>query len=97
VLRTLGFTDAGISAIVLAEGALVGALGGLLGAGLAWLGLSRAGLAFTMEGVSITPRIDPSIFVLAAACALVAGLLATAVPAWTASRARLVDLLRGAS
>jgi putative ABC transport system permease protein len=97
VLRTLGFTDGGISAIVLAEGALVGALGGLLGAGAAWLGLSRAGLAFTMEGVSITPRLDPTIFMIAASAALAAGLLATAVPAWSASRARLVDLLRGGS
>ncbi len=82
---------------MLAEGALVGGIGGLLGAGLAWTGLARAGLAFTMEGVSITPRLDPAIFVIAAVVALAAGLLATAVPAWTASRARLVDLLRGGS
>lgn len=95
VLRTLGFTDGGISAIVLAEGALVGGLGGISGAALAWFGLTRAGLAFTMEGVSITPSIDPGVFVTAAAAALGAGLLATAWPAWNASRARLVDLLRG--
>ncbi|MBU6209838.1 MAG: FtsX-like permease family protein [Planctomycetes bacterium] len=97
VLRTLGFTDGGISTIVLGEGALVGALGGLLGAGSAWLILSKAGLAFAMEGVSIAPRLDGSIFALAAAAAFAAGLLATAVPAWTASRAQLVDLLRGGS
>ncbi len=95
VLRTLGFTDGGISAVVLSEGALIGALGGLIGSGLSWLALSSFSLSFAMEGVSISPRMDPMIFAVGALGALTAGLLATSIPAWTASRADLVTLLRG--
>jgi putative ABC transport system permease protein len=91
VLKTVGFTDAGVLALVLAESLLLALIGGAAGLALA--------KAFTLRG-------DPtggmlSIFLISGsdlglglAIAAGAGIVAGIVPAVTAMRLRIVDALR---
>ncbi len=91
VLKTLGFTDGGVLALVMAESLiLVGAAGGL---GL-WLGHALVGLGDPTGGFMPTflmPRRDIAVGVL---LVIGLGLAAGAVPAWAATRLRIVDALR---
>jgi putative ABC transport system permease protein len=95
VLKTLGFSSAQVMALVVAEGLLLGILGGTLGVGAAqavlWLldqapGVMLPGLA------SITLR-TPVVF-SGYAIALTLALAAAFVPAWSAYRTKVTDMLR---
>jgi putative ABC transport system permease protein len=91
VLKTVGFTDAGILALVLAESLLLALVGGGLGLALAKLftlgGDPTGGMlpVFYLAG----PRIA-----LGLALAMTVGLLAGAIPAMIAMRLRIVDAMR---
>jgi putative ABC transport system permease protein len=91
VLKTVGFTDGFVLALVLVESTLIAALGGGLGIGLA--------KAFTLAG-DPTGGLLPGFYlapmgVLAGfALALVVGVLAGLVPAWSAMRLPVVQALR---
>lgn len=90
VLKTLGFTDGRVLALVLVESCLIAGVGGFLGLGLAML---------IVPGLP-TSNYLPNLFVptssLAAGIALVIGLgLASGIfPALRAMRLRIVDALR---
>jgi putative ABC transport system permease protein len=91
VLKTLGFTDAGVLALVLAESMMLALVGGALGLGLAKL--------FTLSG-DPTGGMLPVFYLggpriaLGLALALAVGLLAGAIPALSAMRLRIVDAMR---
>jgi putative ABC transport system permease protein len=92
VLKTLGFGDGRILSMVLAESCAIALLGGLLGLAASWLAVGAAG--------EIVRRFMPTFFlpprdlIVGGALVLLLGVIAGAVPAWTASRLRIVDALR---
>jgi putative ABC transport system permease protein len=93
VLKTLGFSDPAILAIVLAESlVIVGAAGGL-GLLVAWLIVQRGDPTNGLLAVFILPARDVLIGV---ALMVAMGLLAGAVPALAAMRLRITDALRRA-
>jgi putative ABC transport system permease protein len=91
VLKTLGFGDRTVLALVLAESLLIAMVGGALGLGLAKL--------FTLGGDPTGGMLPvfylaPGKMALGAALALFVGLAAGSIPALTAMNLRIVDALR---
>jgi putative ABC transport system permease protein len=89
VLKTLGFTDGAIFGLVVTEGAIITTGGGLLGALLAKFGLEGKPLGFLP---SIVITWDTVLLAIAIAVGL--GAVSGLIPAWQASRLRIVDALR---
>jgi putative ABC transport system permease protein len=92
VLKTLGFSDARVSLLVLGEAVLLTLVGGALGLGIAALlapGVAK-GIKEILPGFAIAWQTIASGLGLAA----LLGLLVGAVPALTARRLRIVDALR---
>ena len=89
VLKTLGFTDASVFGLVLAEAAVITLGGGLVGALLA------KGLMTHLDLMVLPPmRVDwPTVFT-GVAIAAVLGAVSGCIPAWQAARLRIVDALR---
>jgi putative ABC transport system permease protein len=91
VLKTVGFSDAAVLALVLAESLLVALFGGGAGIMLAKLftlgGDPTGGMlaSFYLPGWGVALGLTVSLLV---------GLLAGALPAWSAMRLRVVDALR---
>jgi putative ABC transport system permease protein len=92
VLKTLGFSDAVVSLIVLGEAVLLCAVGGGVGLGIA--ALLAPGVARGIK--DILPGFELVWQTIAAglAIAVLLGLVVGAVPALTARRLRIVDALR---
>ena len=89
VLKTLGFEDGTIFAMVLAEAAIITLGGGILGALLAKYLLGGVNLGF------LPPlTIYWSTAITGMAIALTIGAVSGLIPAWQASRLRIVDALR---
>jgi putative ABC transport system permease protein len=92
VLKTLGFSDAMVSVLVLGEAVLLCVVGGAAGLGIAALlapGVAR-GIKDILPGFEIVWQT----IVAGLAIAVLLGLLVGAVPALTARRLRIVDALR---
>ncbi len=92
VLKTLGFTNGGVLALVLAESILITVVGGALGIGLAyWFGL-----AFGPWFNQYLPgfQVPPYAIAQSAVFMVLLGLVAGAVPAVQAMRLRIVEALR---
>lgn len=94
VLKTLGFTGRGVTALVLAESVLLTALGGLAGLALAWFVVGASEPA--LRGYLPIWNIPPQAYVQAAGLMLLLGLVAGAVPALHALRLPVVEALRRA-
>ncbi|MCG6964000.1 MAG: ABC transporter permease [Acidobacteria bacterium] len=91
VLKTVGFTDAGVLGLVLAEALTLALLGGVIGLGLA--------KAFTLSGDptgGLLPifYLAPWKMALGLLLAAMVGVLSGIVPAVTAMRLKIVDALR---
>jgi putative ABC transport system permease protein len=97
VLKTLGFADGAILALVLAESLLIVFVGGGLGLGLAWLyvqsGDPTGGATGGLLPVFLLPARD---LMIGVGLMLGMGLLAGVVPAFAAMRLRITDALRRA-
>jgi putative ABC transport system permease protein len=92
VLKTLGFSDGRILALVLGESCLVALLGGVLGLGLAWVAISYAGdPTHGMIPPLYLPKAD---LALGLAIVLTLGFATGFIPALQASRLKIVDALR---
>lgn len=91
VLRALGFPAGRIARMVMSEGFLLGLLGGLVAVGPIYA-LTQL-MTIELPGL---PRIliTTSTAVLALAVALACGLLAAALPAWSAGRLQVATALR---
>jgi putative ABC transport system permease protein len=92
VLKTLGFTDATVSLLVLGEAVLLCLAGGLMGIGLAFA--VRAVIAPVLEGFIGGFEFASSTVVIAIALSLLIGLIIGLVPALSARRLTIVDALR---
>ncbi len=93
ILKTLGFSDARVTALVLAEAALLLVIGG--GAGMA---AAVAMLPFLNQstGGRFPPLfVDPGTWVAAVAVAAALAVAVGVPPAWRARRLRIVDALAG--
>jgi putative ABC transport system permease protein len=92
VLKTLGYSNGGVLALVLAEAVLITVLGGAIGlAGAWWLGVQfEPVFAQYLPGFSL----QVEAVVAGVAFMLGLGLVAGAVPAVQAMRLRIVEALR---
>jgi putative ABC transport system permease protein len=92
VLKTLGFTNAGVLGMVLVESVLVTAIGGVLGLAAAWW----MGVQFEPVFRQYLPGFSLQWDAVLRGCAWIAalGLAAGAVPASQAMRLRIVEALR---
>jgi len=91
VLKTLGFSNGAILALVLAESVLIALIGGGLGLGAAWLLVQRGDPTGGMLPIFILPTRDVA---LGAGLVVVLGLVAGLLPAVSAMRLRITDALR---
>lgn len=91
VLKTLGFTDGHLLALVLLESVVLAVIGGGTGLLLAWLIVQRGDPTGGLLAVFYLPTRD-----LFTGVALILGLgvVAGLLPAWQASRLHIVDALR---
>ena len=92
VLKTLGFGWPWIATLVLGESTLIAAAGGLLGIALTF----PAAAAFRNAVGQYFPVfvVSQQTLLLDALAALAVGLLAAALPLWTALRVRIAEGLR---
>ena len=93
VLKTLGFRDAGVLGLVLAESVLLVLIGGVLGLGLAAVLGPIVGAA--SGGVINLPPIGARSWLTGLALMLAIGLLVGVLPALRAMRLNIVDALAG--
>ena len=91
VLKTLGFSNGSILALVLGESVLIAVIGGTLGLALAWAFVQRGDPTNGMLSVFILPARDLAI---GATLIVVLGLVAGALPAFTAMNLKITDALR---
>lgn len=91
VLKTLGFTDARVAALVAAEALLLCVSGGLAGLALAWAVLKP--LAAAVAAVLPFLRLEPAIVLAGAGLALALGALVAAIPAWQSARLSVMAAL----
>jgi putative ABC transport system permease protein len=94
VMKTLGFSGAGVTLLILAEAILVTAIGGLVGLGLA--SLAGAGLGKAMAQFFPVLGMPASTWSVGVVLILLLGGLAAALPCAQASRLTIVDALRKA-
>ncbi len=91
VLKTLGFTNTSILAMVLGESLLLAVIGGGAGLATAWLIVQRGDPTGGMLPIFVLPAAN----VAAGAALIVAlGLVAGALPAFTAMNLKITDALR---
>ena len=91
VLKTIGFSNASVLAMVLAESVLLLLLGGVIGVGLSDLVIPV--LAKGSNGMLALTPVSAQSWSLGVALMLGIGLLVGAVPAWSAMRLNIVDAL----
>ena len=91
VLKTLGFTDGAVLALVLGESFAIAVAGGALGLGLGQL---LIGLGDPTGGFLPTFIMPPRDLVTGGALVILLGLASGVVPAVQATRLRIVDALR---
>ena len=91
VLKTLGFTDARVAALVAAEALLLCVSAGLAGLALAWVVLKP--LAAAVAAVLPFLRLELAIVLSGAGLALALGVLAAAIPAWQSARLSVMAAL----
>jgi len=93
VLKTLGFSNGAILALVLGESVLIAIIGGALGLGLSWVIVQRGDPTNGMLPIFILPNRDVAI---GAVMIVVLGLVAGALPAFNAMNLKITDALRRA-
>ncbi|MDA1369915.1 MAG: ABC transporter permease [Proteobacteria bacterium] len=92
VLKTFGFTDFSVSALVLAESIMLCALGGALGIGLA--ALVSGAIAPVVESLLGSFQLTVTTMASGMAIAVLLGVVVGLVPAISANRLQIVDALR---
>ena len=94
VLQTLGFTGAGIAALIVAEGVAVSVLGGLVGAGAAAAVARLGGFALSVEGQSIPIAVGAPLLLAGLGVCIALAVLAGLAPAAQAARRPIPASLR---
>ena len=99
VLKTLGFSSGQVMGLVVAEALLLGLLGGALGIGgsqgIMWTLTHTPGIKDALAGIGLSALdLQPLVAALGFGVALFLGFAAGLVPALSAYRARITDMLR---
>jgi len=99
VLKTLGFSSGQVMGLIVAEALLLGILGGALGIGsslaLTWTLTHTPGIKDVLAGIGLSElTLRPVVASLGFAVSLFLGFAAGVVPALSAYRARITDMLR---
>jgi putative ABC transport system permease protein len=91
-MKALGFSNGFVALLIFAESLGIALFGGLLGVALTF----PAAEAFAKTVGSILPafKVSPQTMAMQMGAALVIGVVAAAIPAWRASRVRIVEGLR---
>ncbi len=92
VLKTIGFTDTSVMALVLAEAVLLAGLAGALGLALVTLG--APGLGKAVEAFLPVFYVPGRAIVIGLVIATFVGIASGGVPAWLAQRLQIVEALR---
>jgi putative ABC transport system permease protein len=92
VLKTLGFTEGRIMTMVLLESAIIAAIGGGLGLALSYVFIAAGG--DPTHGLLPAFFFPPSAILAGVGLVFALGLASGFLPAWQASRLRIVDALR---
>ena len=92
VMKTLGFDDGMVFRMVLVEAAIITLLGGAIGALGAKLAIEKSG--FNAGGMLPPMSVHWSTVGVGVGVALLVGAVSGLIPAWQASRLRVVDALR---
>ena len=93
VMKTLGFSDHSVLAMVLAESVLLVLLGGAIGIALA--AVLIPGVSASSGGMLNLPTVGASSWMLGIGLMLAIGAVVGAIPAWRAMRLNIVDALAG--
>jgi putative ABC transport system permease protein len=93
VLKTIGFSNGSVLAMVLAESVLLLVLGGLIGLGIASLLIPVVSAG--SGGMLNLPTVGADSWALGLVLMAVIGLLVGSLPAWSAMRLNIVDALAG--
>ncbi len=91
VLKTLGFSNASILTLILGESVLIALLGGSLGLATSWLIVQGGDPTNGMLPIFVLPTRD---VVLGGVMIIMLGLIAGALPAFTAMNLKITDALR---
>jgi putative ABC transport system permease protein len=91
ILRTLGFTPGEIRGLILGESGLLSLVGGIIGGGLAW---ALCDLSFHSNADFRLPMLKSWMAGAVIAFAVVMGVCSAAMPAFFASRRKIVDSMR---
>jgi putative ABC transport system permease protein len=91
VLKTLGFTDGRVAALIAAEALALCVSGGVAGLALAWVVLKP--LAAAVAAVLPFLRLEASVVLTGAALAVALGALTAAIPAWQSARLSVMAAL----
>ncbi len=99
VLKTLGFSSSRVMGLIVAEALLLGLLGGLLGVGgsqgIMWTLTHAPGIKDALAGMGLSAlNLRPLVAALGFAVAILLGFAAGVVPALSAYRSRITDMLR---
>ena len=99
VLKTLGFSGRHVMGLIVAEALLLGLLGGILGVGgsqgIMWTLTHAPGIKDALAGIGLSElNLRPLVAALGFAVAIFLGFAAGVVPALSAYRSRITDMLR---
>lgn len=94
ILRTLGYPDAALGWLVMAEGVVLGLLGGVPGVLAAAGLLGWRGILLGNEGQVMAIKPDLGVILMGVGLSLLLGLLSSLWPAWRAMRQPMVESLR---
>ncbi len=91
VLKTVGFTNGKILAMIVAESVIIAMVGGLIGCLLAYLtSLGLRNIQLLFGGF----RMPPVVLAISMATSIAIGLLSSMIPAMNASRVPITESLR---
>jgi putative ABC transport system permease protein len=96
VMRTLGFRERHIGAVVLGEGALLALVGGAIGLAAAFAVIRFSSLTIGAEGVPVSFSADASLALRGIAIAAITGAVAAIYPALRSAHLSVVEALRTA-
>jgi putative ABC transport system permease protein len=99
VLKTLGFTSGKVMGLIVAESLVIAVIGGALGIagsrGIMWLLTNAPGIKDMLAGIGLSElNLQPFVAALGFGVAVLLGFAAGFVPALSAYRARITDMLR---
>lgn len=94
ILKTVGFRNAQVLAVIVSEAAVIALLGGLIGTLLAFLLINTGSYGLSVEGYTIAPHVPLALVALGPALAALVGLFGGLLPARFGCRLPIVQALR---